>query len=124
MALERDYYYVNLGDMHDQCQKHMYYHVTLVMTDGSTHDGIIENVDDNNITMLVGENVMEKEAENEPNQQRQYGGYGHFYNRPRFMRYRRRVFPFANLAELALLPYIAPPIYPYPYPYPYPYYPL
>ena len=104
-----------LKDLYDDCKKHMYYHVTLIMTDGSAHDGILENVDGNNISMLIGENAMEMENENQSNQQRQVGWHGPYG--PRYMRYRRRVFPLANLAQLALLPYVVPPVYPYPYPY-------
>ncbi|GAA0076635.1 hypothetical protein UT300005_10130 [Clostridium sp. CTA-5] len=101
--------------MEDKCKKYLYYHVTLTMTDGNTFDGIIENVDPNNVDMLVGEDVIEREDEN--NEQRQYHGY----NRPRrFRRFRRRSFPIANLAALSLLPY--PYIVQPPYPY-YPYYP-
>jgi len=94
------------------------------MTDGSIIDGIIENVDTERITVLVGEDVMERESENEEEaDQRQYYGYGYGYGPPRrrFRRFRRHGFPLASLAALALLPYIAPLPYPAPYPY-YPYY--
>lgn len=110
MALNNDGYYRDLRNMKDECKKHLYYHITLTMTDGNTFDGIIENVDEDMITMLVGEDVMEEESENPYNEQRQYG-----YGRPRrrFRRFRRRKFPFGTLAALALLPYIAPAYYPY-----------
>lgn len=84
------------------------------MTDGSKVDGIIENVDKDGITMLVGEEVMEEENEDKSNEQRQYNSYGS--PRRRFRHFRRRRFPICNLAELALLHYIAPPLYSY-YPY-------
>nr|WP_245301636.1 small nuclear ribonucleoprotein [Virgibacillus natechei] len=105
--------------MYDECRKHMNYHVVLTMTDGSTIDGIIENVDMDSITVLAGEDVMEREIENESDIRQYYGGFGR--PRRRFRRFRRRNFPLATLAALALLPYIAPSPYPY-YPYPYPYY--
>ncbi|MBW6410673.1 hypothetical protein [Clostridium weizhouense] len=99
--------------LQDKCKKYLYYHVTLTMTDGDTLDGIIENVDGDYVDILVGEDVMEKENENDV--QRQYHGY----KRPRrFRRFRRRSLPISNLAALSLLayPYIAQPPYPY-YPY-------
>lgn len=112
--------YRELRVVEDECKKYLYYHIILTMTDGKKIDGIIENVDADGITMLTGEEVMEKasESESETENQRQY----HNYNRPRrrFRRFRRRVFPINNLAQIALLPYIVPQPYPY-YSY-YPYY--
>ena len=69
-------------------------------------DGIIEDVDTDHITMLVGEDVMEENSENKSDEQRQY----HDYNRPRrrFRRFRRRRLPIHNLASIALLPYVLP----------------
>lgn len=120
MTLERDDDYKNSADLHDECQSYLYYHITLKMKDGNMFDGIIENVDADHITILVGEDVMGLENENKSNQQRQYQD-----RRPRrrFRRFRRQNLPINSLAALALLPYtyIAPPAYPY-YPYD-PYYP-
>ena len=114
MDFERNDHDRALRNVHDECQNYMYYHIILTMTDGSKVDGIIENVDMDGVNMLVGEDVMEKEEENQSDGQRQY----YNYNRPRrrFRRFRRRKFPLNNLAELALLSYIAPQPYPY-YPY-------
>ncbi len=120
MTLVRHDYNTHTQTLHDDCKRHLYHHVTLTMTDGSGFDGIIENVDMNRFTVLVGEDVMELESEN-ISDKRQYFGYGG--PRRRFRRFIRRDFPLASLAALALLPYFAPPpYYPYPYPYPYPYY--
>ncbi|WP_087971609.1 hypothetical protein [Oceanobacillus rekensis] len=126
MSIENNYEYSNDSRyLYDECKRLMNYHVTLSMADGTTMEGIIQNVDRDNIDVLVGEEVMERGSEDEnENDTRQFyaGGYG----RPRrgFRRFRRRRFPLASLAALALLPYIAPtpyPYYPYPYPYAYPY---
>lgn len=121
LDLEREYFYRDLQtvqDLQDKCKRSLYYHVVLTMTDGNTFDGIIEIVEGDRISVLVGEDVMDQEIENQNNQQRQY----HDYDRPRrrFRRFRRRSFPLANLAAISLLPYpyIAQPPYPY-----YPYYP-
>ncbi|WP_431803316.1 small nuclear ribonucleoprotein [Halobacillus andaensis] len=117
--------YEDARNLHDQCKKYRYYHVTLSMKDGSSLDGIIEDVGMDRVTVLAGEDVMEQESENEGYNRQFYDGYGR--PRRRFRRFRRRDFPFASLAALALLPYITPypypyyPYYPQPY-YPYPYY--
>ena len=87
---------------HEQCIKLMYHHVILSMSDGSSFDGIIEAVDQDNISVLVGEDVME---EGESNQEtRQYYGYdGGGYGRPRrrFRRFRRRRLPLAFITSLS-----------------------
>lgn len=89
----------------------MYYHIILTMKDGNKFDGIIENVDEDKITVLVGEDIMDKGSENQSDDQRQYNNYEG--PRRRFRRFRRTFFPLNELAELALLSYIAPPPYPY-----------
>ncbi|MBD8068165.1 hypothetical protein [Bacillus sp. PS06] len=97
-------------NLHDKCKTYMYHHALLTMNDGNTFDGIIEKVDNNNITVLVGEDVFDIEMDEVD---ARYGfGYG---PRRRFRRFGRRTFPLAALATLALLPYVYPP-YPY-YPY-------
>src|SRR5471030_61052 len=117
MDLERNDYYRDLQNVHDECKRCLYYHTTLTMTDGSIIDGIIENVDADRIIVLVGEDVMEQENENQSDQQRQYHAYGRRPRR-RFRRFRRQAFPLGTLAALSLLPYpyIDQPPYPY-YPY-------
>ncbi|MFD1040441.1 small nuclear ribonucleoprotein [Virgibacillus byunsanensis] len=104
-------------NLEDDCRRYMYHHVVLTFSDGSSVDGIIEDVDGNRVTVLVGEDVMERE-DNELDD-RQFYGYGR--PRRRFRRFRRQFLPLAALTALSLLPY-AP--YPYYYPpyYPYPYY--
>lgn len=114
MDLERENCYCNSQDLLGECKRYEYYHAKLTMIDGNTFDGIIENVDKDRITVLVGEDVIEGQNEIQVSQQRQNYGYGN--PRRRFRRFRRRTFPISNLATLALLPYIAPPPYPY-YPY-------
>nr|WP_265588882.1 hypothetical protein [Terrisporobacter petrolearius] len=97
----------NGQNLHDECRRLMNYHALFTMRDGSVFDGIIESVDSNGVTVLVGEDVMEEELENPCSQQRQFG-------RPRrFRRFRRRVFPFATLLALSLLPYPYYPFFPY-----------
>jgi small nuclear ribonucleoprotein (snRNP)-like protein len=112
MNFEGNDYYRDLESLHDQCKKCAYYHVIITMKDGSTLDGIIEDVDMDGVNMLVGEDVMEKDDEGEYDQDRQYYMYGR--PRRRFRRFRRRRFPLASLLALSLLPYpVIPPVYPY-----------
>lgn len=120
MEAEREDTYRDLQSVHDKCRRSLYYHTNLTMTDGSTIDGIIENVDQDRIIVLVGEDVIDRGDDDE--QQRQYHpGYGRPNRYPmRFRRFRRQAYPLASIAALSLLPYpyIAPP-------YPYnPYYPF
>lgn len=90
------------------------------MNDGSTCDGIIEGVDEDKITVLVGEDVIIDDNGDTTSRQRPIG-----YNQPnRYRRFRRRGFPIdgVNRMELLRYPFIYPG-YPYPYPYPYPFFP-
>ncbi|MGP7817106.1 hypothetical protein [Niallia sp. 01092] len=115
MTYGRNMQYSDYGQfrsLYDQYNQHTGYHVMVTLQDGQTVDGIIENVDNNGVSMLVGEDVHEETDQPD----RQYGG-GAPYRR-RFRRFRRRFFPLAALTALALFPYYYPP-----YPYPYPYYP-
>lgn len=107
MNFERNDYYRDLEDLHDQCKKCAYYHVIVTMKDGNTFDGIIEDADMDGVNMLVGEDVMERDDE-----ERQYHGYGR--PRRRFRRFRRRRFPLASLAAVSLLPFpVATPFFPF-----------
>lgn len=103
--------------LHDDCRKYVLYHCNFTMTDGSTFDGIVESVSPDQVTVLIGEDVME---ENYRDDERLYG-YG--VPRRRYRRFRRQAFPIASLAALALLPYVIGQPYPYEPYYPYPYYP-
>lgn len=97
----------NGQNLYDECRRLMDYHALFTMRDGTVFDGIIESVDSDSVTVLVGEDIMEEELENPCGQHRQFG-------RPRrFRRFRRRVFPFATLLALSLLPYPYYPFFPY-----------
>ncbi|MEH7225100.1 hypothetical protein V7112_14920 [Bacillus sp. JJ1566] len=76
-------------DIKHTCHNLRNYYVVGHMHDGSQMEGIIEDVDDEGVTMLVPEEV--EEFEMEPG--RQFGSYGG-YGRRRFRRFRRRRFPF------------------------------
>ncbi|RSL35395.1 hypothetical protein D7Z54_02190 [Salibacterium salarium] len=113
-----DSYAFHMRNLHDQSRQYMYHDVVLTMNDGSTYNGIIEDVGTERMSVLVAEDVMEREDEFDGDDRQFFGGGGYGRPRRRFRRYRRRNFPLASLAALALLPYVSP--YPY-YPY-YPYY--
>ncbi|MDQ0899025.1 MULTISPECIES: hypothetical protein [unclassified Paenibacillus] len=96
------------GDAKTLCQRYLKYHVIAQMRDGSQFEGIIDDMDDDGVTMLVPEEVDGEERENDPTRQP--------YGQRRYRRYRRQHFPFIHF----VFPFFRP--YPYYQPY-YPYYP-
>lgn len=87
----------DLQCLHDMCKRYMNYYTLFTMKDGSTFDGIIEQVDADYVIVLVGEDVIDHGCGDEADEQRQFG-------RPRrFRRFRRRIFPLSSLATLLLL---------------------
>ncbi|MBT2618666.1 hypothetical protein J7I96_25295 [Bacillus sp. ISL-78] len=100
-------------DIKTLCRKYMNYHVIGQLSDGSKVDGIIDDMDEESVTMLVPE---EFDAEQGNRQQYGYGDYYDDYGRPRrrrYRRYRRQRFPYV----VFVFPYVVP--YPYYYPYGY-----
>lgn len=81
-------------DIKDICHRLRNYYVIGQMSDGSQMQGIIEDMDDDGITMLVPEDVDDFEMDD---RQFVYGGFGGYggYGRRRFRRFRRRRFPFS-----------------------------
>lgn len=112
MALEIFGYYRESVSIRDKCKEYQSYHTVIIMDDGTTVDGIIEDINGDEIIMLVGEDVLA--SENENNQLRQPPGG---YNRPnRYRRFRRRNYPIGGINRIGLLPYpYIPPVYPYPF---------
>jgi hypothetical protein len=119
MTLERNDYYRGDGrSLHDECERCMNFHVTLILTDGKMVDGIIDRVEPDRVIMLVGEDVMGPDGGDDPpdqerqydqqlqyDQQRQFHGHmGHMHHRRRFRRFRRRAFPFGTLGGISLFP--------------------
>ncbi|MDN4075648.1 hypothetical protein [Fictibacillus terranigra] len=133
----------NWGHMHNLCKKHLYFHVIVTMNDGKKTEGIITNVDGQNLHMMVPQDIQQQQAGQGSQQgmqamQGQQGTLGRedseeeriWFGRPWFgRRFFPGIFPLASVAALSLYPYYYPyPYYPYPpypyYPYPpYPYYP-
>lgn len=62
MNLEENSYQQDSKQWQDKCNRLLYYHVVLTLKDGNTVDGIIGRVDDDQVIVLVGENVIEDES--------------------------------------------------------------
>lgn len=83
--------------MYETCKKYQLYFVQIQTTDGKMYDGIIEDVDNEGVTMLMPYGDMEQEE----GMERQFGyGYGGFGFPRRFRRFRRFRFPFFLLSSL------------------------
>lgn len=112
----------HMPDVKKLCKQYMNFHVIGQMKDGTQMEGIIIDMDDDNVTMLVPEDI---DAEQMMNRQfgydydgydkdgkwkdNDYGGYGG-YPRPRrrYRRYRRRRYPYGSLLGLLLFPFDTP----------------
>lgn len=95
----------------------MYYDAILILDDGTMVNGIIEQVDDRNIGILIGQDMQINEDDKDMNRQpnRRYNRYN------KYRRYRRRNYPIDRIYGVRPLPYPIYPGYP-PYPvYPYPF---
>ncbi|TLS38345.1 hypothetical protein FCL54_06390 [Pseudalkalibacillus caeni] len=97
------------GDMHTLCKRYLNYHIKAHMQNGMEYEGIITDVDERNMTLLVPEEVGEEQVGRDGDE-RQFG-----YRR--FRRFRPYLFPLAAVGSMSLVPFFRP----YPYPY-YPYY--
>ncbi|MBX9137558.1 MULTISPECIES: hypothetical protein [unclassified Clostridium] len=120
MSLEVVGFYRDSESLYDECKRCISYYSLVTMSNGSMLEGIIEEVNNDSVNILVAEYVYEDDYKEEMNRQqsmeyRQRGG---------FRRFGRRNFPINNINRVrpVRFPYIIP-FYPYPYPYPYPYFP-
>jgi len=101
---------VQMNQMKHMCEQYLDYYVTGQMTNGSQVEGILEDVDDEGVTMMVPEDVPAGDdmGEMNMNDMRLYGfgGYGG-YGRPRrrFRRFRRRRFPFSQFVFPIIIPF-------------------
>ena len=116
MLSDRMDYNTNLNELKTKCKKYLYYNVTLILADGSVFDGIIENVDEDRITMLIGEDVIDldnSEDTNSENRKNNNVKDKSKHDNKRYRRYRRRYFPFGNILAFQLLPVIPNPFFIY-----------
>jgi hypothetical protein len=108
-------------EAHSLCLQHLHRYVSVRMTDGSTHDGIVASVDQYYLHLAVptGEAEEAQTRAFQPFGYPGYGGYGGYpfvypgygfpgygygYGYPR-RRFFRRSLPLVSLLFLSLLPY-------------------
>lgn len=117
----------HVKDMHNMCSQYHLYFIQIQMMDGSMHEGIIEEFDQEGVNLLMPEDddgQIPYEGQQAPQGHFGYGyggsyggypgygggygggyGYGPGYGVPRrFRRFRRRRFPFFGIRSL-LLPF-------------------
>lgn len=112
---------MNQNDIRKLCEDHMHRYVMVTTQDNQQYDGIVENVDDDNLYLAVPNTDMDMSEQMVPPG---YGGFGYGYDpsfsrgfypygfspypypffRPR-RRFRRFIFPLAAITALSLLPY-------------------
>lgn len=98
----------HLSQMYDMCQQHMHQYVVLETTDGATIDGIITDVDQQNVYLAIPNSNSTAYYD-----QRYYGYSGYPYGPqppygsypPYPGRFRRLVLPLAALTALSVLPW-------------------
>ena len=78
----------------DECKRLRSFHVILLLKDGIRFDGIIQDMNDEGVLVLVGEDVFKNPSQNTPNRQNYM-----------YRRYKPRFFPFAALATTYIMPY-------------------
>ena len=78
----------------DECKRLMNFHVMLFLIDGIKLDGIIQDINEEGVLVLVGEDVFKNPSQNTPNRQNYM-----------YRRYKPRFFPFAALATTYIMPY-------------------
>lgn len=78
----------------DECKRLRSFHVILLLKDGIKLDGIIQDMNDEGVLVLVGEDVFKNPSQNTPNRQNYM-----------YRRYKPRFFPFAALATTYIMPY-------------------
>lgn len=78
----------------DECKRLRSFHVILLLKDGIRFAGIIQDMNDEGVLVLVGEDVFKNPSQNTPNRQNYM-----------YRRYKPRFFPFAALAATYIMPY-------------------
>ena len=78
----------------DECKRLMNFHVMLFLKYGIELYGIIQDINDEGVLVLVGEDVFKNPSQNTPNRQNYM-----------YRRYIPRFFPFAALATTYIMPY-------------------
>lgn len=76
----------------DECKRLRSFHVILLLKDGIRFDGIIQDINDEGVLVLVGEDVFKNPSQNTPNRQNYM-----------YRRYKPRFFPFVALAATYII---------------------
>src|SRR5690625_640929 len=103
------------NSMYELCKNHMHAYVLAEMVDGTTVDGIITGLDDENVYFAVPIDHLDQSSQKSELSYRQYGGgfgpgfgypgYGYpGYGYPR-RRFNRLILPLTALAALSILPW-------------------
>jgi small nuclear ribonucleoprotein (snRNP)-like protein len=110
-------YQMHTANMYHVCAQHMNKRVKAELADGKVYEGIIENVDDQNVYLIIEINInftRNEEVEEEEDRAWGYGyppyyyGYGYphygypYYGYPGYG-YGRLILPLAALTALSLL---------------------
>ncbi|VYU64539.1 Uncharacterised protein [Clostridium tertium] len=109
MNYERSDDNMNVQNLMDECKNLMGFHIIVVMKDGSSVDGIIDNVDSNGINMLAGEDMISDEDEYMQSMHRQFGNP----KMRRHRRFRRKGFPFHGIRRVFPIVFPFFPFYPF-----------
>ena len=103
------HYGMDSRDNHPEhiCGRYKNYYVIAFLADGSQMEGIIDDVDEDGMTLLVPEVIDENELDYEMD--RLYGGFGGYGGyggyRRRFRRFRRRRFPYFQFVFPFVIPF-------------------
>ena len=118
MAFVRYYEEENSDSIKNKCICYMHYDAVLLLDDGTMINGIISKVDDENVSMLVGED-MQADDESENMNRQPEGRYNRY---KKYRKYGRRNYPINRINRVLPVPYPIYPVYPY-YPiYPNPFF--
>lgn len=93
------------NSIYELCKDHMHAYVLAEMVDGTTIDGIITGLDDENVYFAVPIDYSDQSLQQTDPPYRQFwGGFGPGYGYPR-RRFRRLILPLTALAALSILPW-------------------
>lgn len=95
-----------IHDMHDFCRKHHMHYVHIHTKKGELLDGIIDEIDNDGVTLIIPIGDMDREDDEERQAPWFYGGYGFYGPRfpyghfpRRFRRFRRVRYPFFDISR-------------------------
>ncbi len=98
------------NSIYELCKDHMHAYVLAEMVDGTTIDGIITGLDDENVYFAVPIDYSDQSLQQTDFPNRQFwGGFGPGFGYPGYgyprRRFRRLILPLTALAALSILPW-------------------